>query len=433
MKNITELYKIYLQHRTITTDSRKIEKDCLFFALKGESFDGNKYAKSAIEKGAAYAIIDDNSIEKNDKIILVDDVLKTLQDLANFHRKQLKIPVIGITGTNGKTTTKELIYSVLKKKYKTHATAGNFNNHIGVPLTLLSIPESCEIAIIEMGANHCFEIEELCNIAEPNYGLITNIGKAHIEGFGSFENVIKTKSELYQFIENNNETLFYNSDNELLSGLIKTNKKISYGTNSSAKTKGKFIISSPFLKFEIETNNKEKIEINTNLTGKYNLENALSAVAIGNYFDVDLQSIKIALEEYKPKNNRSQLLKTKKNNLWLDAYNANPSSMKASLENFFEHKTQNKTLILGDMLELGIVSKEEHLNILKLIEKNNFEGNIFLIGKEFCNIKEINSKFIFFENTDFLQNHLKENPIENNDILIKGSRGIRLENIIELL
>lgn len=418
--NVEDLYKIYQEHPIISTDTRKILDGCLFFALKGENFDANEFAKTAIIEGAAYAIIDDTRFKLSEKYILVENVLETLQQLANYHRKQFNIPFIGITGSNGKTTTKELINAVLSQKYKTIATQGNLNNHIGVPLTMLSIPKNCEIAIIEMGANHIGEIELLCKIAEPNFGIITNIGTAHIEGFGSREGVIKAKSELYHFIKKTKGTIFLNDKDELLVSLAKEIRVIKYSKNEINN-----IDSNPFLTF-----NWKELKIETQLYGEYNLPNILAAIKIGEYFNVEKTAIKTALENYVSTNNRSQVVKLANHTLYLDAYNANPTSMNAAIDAFFTLNAPNKFLILGDMLELGHVSQEEHQKIADKIHHLNL--NALLVGNEFQSIKN-KYHFIAVKNTDEAILWLANQLDFFKSILIKGSRGIRLEKMSEFI
>lgn len=428
--DICKLYSLFLKHPKICTDTRDIVKGSMFFALKGESFNGNKFAEDAINKGCAWAIIDEPKYKTSDKHILVNDTLETLQELATYHRNQLNIPVIGITGTNGKTTTKELIHKVLSKKYKTHATKGNLNNHIGVPLTLLDTPKDTEIAIIEMGANHSGEIAILAKIANPNYGIITNIGRAHLEGFGSFEGIKKTKKELYDHIYNSNGLLFINNDDELLMSISEDIKKYSYGTTIEADSKGKFLQASPFMVMELHSK-KGILYVRSKLIGKYNFENAMAAACIGRYFNIDDLDIKEALESYVPSNNRSQLMKTDNNILIIDAYNANPTSMAASVNNFSEIKAKDKSLILGDMLELGEVSETEHEKIINLLIKNNC-NNVYLVGDYFYNTA-INHSFKKFKTVEELIGYLNQNSINGHTILLKGSRGIRLEQCIKLL
>lgn len=417
---IAELYKIFLNHPVISTDTRKVSKGCLFFALKGENFDANTFAEQAINEGAAYAIIDNLNFKKSEAYILVDDVLKTLQRLSNYHRKQFTIPFIGITGSNGKTTSKELINAVLSEKYKTNVTQGNLNNHIGVPLTILSIPKDCEIAIIEMGANHIGEIEQLCEISEPTFGIITNIGTAHIEGFGSREGVIKAKSELYHFIKENNGKLFLNEDDNLLIKLAETIPSIKY-----SRLEINNISSNPLLSFEWKN-----LKIETQLYGEYNIPNILAAIKIGEYFNVEITAIKAALEHYVSTNNRSQIVKLPNHTLYLDAYNANPTSMNAAIDSFSKLVDTKKLLILGDMLELGHVSQEEHQKVADKI--NQLKLNALLVGNEFQQIKN-NYELKSVKNTDEAIAWLENNLNTFNSILIKGSRGIRLEKISEYI
>jgi len=416
---IKELYKLYTQTYLVDTDTRKIRKGSLFFALKGDHFNGNEYATEALHKGANYAIIDEVVYNTNDKTILVDDVLKTLQKLANFHRNQLKIPIISLTGSNGKTTTKELINAVLSEKFKTTATTGNLNNHIGVPLTLLSMTPKTEIGIVEMGANHLKEIEFLCNIAEPNYGYITNFGKAHLEGFGSVEAIIKGKSELYNFIRNTNGTVFVNSDDEIQVKQSEGIHSITFNNQSI-----KFIEANPFVKIQYKTTT-----IESKLIGKYNYNNIAAAIAIGNYFKISEVKIKKAIENYIPSNNRSQIIEKGAIKIVLDAYNANPSSMQAALENFNQLKGSNKIAFLGDMFELGESSKVEHQKIADLATSYNF-SKVYLIGKAFSTTS-VKNAFVFdsFESFKNSNNYI---TFDKATILIKGSRGMALERILDL-
>jgi len=423
----SKLYEIFKKHPKISTDSRKIQENSLFFALSGEKFNGNKFAKNALENGAKYAIIDQAEFNIEGKTILVNNTLVALQELANFHRRQLNIPIIGITGTNGKTTTKELINSVLSSQYQTFATQGNFNNHIGVPLTLLSMTAKTEIGIVEMGANHIGEIDFLCKIAEPNYGIITNVGIAHIEGFGSFEGVVQTKTELYRYIKKNKGTIFTNIDNKILKKHIKDIDIQTYATTKPADTFGRFVSQTPFLNIQL-TKDCTLYNIKTQLVGKYNLENILAAISFGFFFKIEISKIIKSIENYKPTNNRSQLLQTQNNTLILDLYNANPSSMQVAIENFNNIEATEKALILGDMLELGKESVNEHNKIIDLIEKFNYR-DVFLIGKEFSKI----NKFSTFENVKDLKKYLQLHKIAGKNILIKGSRGIHLEEVISEL
>ncbi len=431
---IEKIYQLYTNNPVISTDTRNIIKNSIFFALKGDSFNGNKFAGEALEKGCAYAIIDEKEYKKDNRCILVENVLQTLQNLAKHHRKQLNIPIIGITGTNGKTTTKELIRTVLSKKYKTFATAGNFNNHIGVPLSILSINKEIEMAVIEMGANHPGEIKELCQISDPDYGIITNIGKAHLEGFGSFEGVINTKKELYDHLSKKNGNIFINTDNEILNKISNSLNKITYGSSINNDIIGEQINSDTYISFRWKSkNNNAKLNdkefITTQIIGAYNFENILAAVCIGNYFNVDEKHINDAISSYKSDNNRSQLINSS-NTIILDAYNANPTSMTASISSFMDINCKTKYFILGDMLELGEYSEDEHKKIIRLLKDNNVK-NAVLIGNNFHKLK--NNDFIFFNNVDECKAWLINNPIEKACILIKGSRGIKLEKLTEVL
>ena len=410
-----KIHNIFLNSSGVCTDSRKAEKNNIFFALKGANFNGNLFAEQAIQEGCSYAIIDEKEFQKSEQYILVDDVLECLQKLSNYHRKQLNCPVIGITGTNGKTTTKELIYAVLSTQYKTIATQGNFNNHIGIPLTLLSTPLDTEILIVEMGANQPGEIAFLSNIAKPNFGIITNIGKAHLEGFGGYKGVIKTKSELYHYIKNNGGKLFVNAKDELLLNLSHNIKRTTYSNNSQ------FLSANPFVRFSYE-----ETEISTQLIGAYNFPNLAAACHIGKYFDITISNCKKAIEKYIPTNNRSQLeISNNGNTLILDAYNANPSSMRVAIESLQQMNASNKTVILGEMLELGNDSLKEHQEIVELLKVSNFQ-RVFLVGEEF---QKTTKYFSSFANTNELNNWLKSNPITESTILLKGSRGIRLEEL----
>ncbi len=428
-----ELYEIFLRNPIICTDTRKIEKNSIFFALKGPAFNANSLAKIALEGGCSLAVIDEKKYNEGSKYFLVDDVLKSLQQLAIHHRNKLKIPFIGITGTNGKTTTKELLHSVLSAKFKTAATKGNLNNHIGVPLTVLSVNESTEVAIIEMGANHIGEIANLCSIAKPGFGIITNIGKAHLEGFGSFEGVIKAKTELYDYLRKNMGIVFLNKDNKLLHELSGEIKSISYGISSQNDYMGKIISSDPLvnISWKKKSENLFGEEIKTKLAGSYNFENILSAICVGNYFGVGVQEIKNALENYTPSNNRSQVLRKGSNTIILDCYNANPVSMEAALKNFDQMKGGKKVAILGDMLELGEYSIQEHENIVEILNKVVFE-QIILVGKEFSKVF-IHDNFRSFLTSEEAKEYLMVNRITNSKILIKGSRGIKLESLVDVI
>ena len=416
---IQELYKLFIAHPLICTDTRKIVDKSIFFALKGENFNGNNYAQSAIEKGCVYAIVDEEKFCKNDKIILVENVLKTLQELAQHHIEQLAIPIIGITGTNGKTTSKELINAVLSSEKNCYASKGNLNNHIGVPLSILGINQKHEIAIIEMGANHIEEISFLCNITKPNFGVITNIGKAHLEGFRSFEGVIKAKSELYNYIQKNNGTIFVNNESELLLELANNINKITYG--KSGDYTGAISESTPFISVVFQDE-----EIKSKLIGDYQFYNIMLAICFGKHFGVSINNIKTAIENYTPTNNRSQIIETNNNTIILDAYNANPSSMTAMLYSFAKQNYQNKLCILGDMLEMGETSLKEHKAIIDLAEELKLE--CIFIGKEFAQVHKQ-----AYTSTDEFAKVLKSNSIKNKTILLKGSRGIALEKLVDLL
>jgi UDP-N-acetylmuramoyl-tripeptide--D-alanyl-D-alanine ligase len=433
MINTDLLYTFYLQHPEVCTDTRKITAGCLFFALKGENFDANTFAAQALEQGAAYAIVDNIDYQVNDQCILVDDVLSALQDLARHHRAQLHIPVIGLTGSNGKTTTKELIHAVLAQKYKTYATAGNLNNHIGVPLTVLGIGPDVEIAVIEMGANHQHEIEMLCGIAQPTYGLITNIGMAHLDGFGGFEGVKKGKAELYAYIKENDGEAFIYRDNPILiemSTVAELNKIIYYGTDINNQTSGQLLKSDPFLELSWSEDANQYTAI-TNLTGTYNFENILGAICIGSHFGLSPQQINAGLAGYTPKNNRSQLTETASNKVICDFYNANPSSMAAALNNLAALTAEKKTAIIGDMFELGTESPAQHKEIVALASSLSFDEVIY-IGHEFYASKE-NQKGRFFQTRQEAQEFLAAHPIKGELILLKGSRGMALEQLLPLL
>lgn len=427
--DIANLYSIYKQFPEITTDTRNITPGAIFFALKGANFNGNEYALKAIESGCSYAVVDEEKYATHPNIILVENSLTALQQLANYHRKHVKIPIIGITGTNGKTTTKELVSSVLSQEYNVISTSGNYNNHIGVPLTLLRIKKEHEIAIIEMGASHVGEIKFLAELAEPNFGLITNIGHAHLEGFGSFENIIKAKGELYDFIRNSNEgKVFVDYDNPYLREMSEGMTTLYYGLEDDLFISGKVLAISPFLEFSwkfASTHHKVK----TRLIGEYNLPNALAAITIGKYFGVKSKLICKAIEDYEPTNNRSQLKETDKNMLIIDAYNANPTSMHAALENFSHMDVAQKVLILGDMKELGGDADMEHQKIADYVVQQGFD-KVFLIGDNFS---RINTEYPRFKNLDGLREYLTKHPIEGSYILIKGSRSVQLEKAIEIL
>jgi len=433
-QELQAIYHAYLQSgQKICTDTRKIEKGALFFALRGPNFNANELAQKAIDEGCSFAIIDDVNFTNVANTILVNDVLKTLQDLANHHRRQLTIPVLGITGSNGKTTSKELINAVLAKKFKTLATQGNLNNHIGVPLTLLSITKEHEFAIVEMGANHQGEINMLCEIAEPDYGVITNIGKAHLEGFGGIEGVKKGKSEMYRYIAKKNGKIFLHGDDDVLQELAKENDKITYGTKKLYDVVGKLKQEDEKVQFAWKTRyNASELQaapfVSTQIVGVYNYYNLLCAACIGNFFKVDENLINEALSEYEPSNNRSQLHKTQRNTLILDYYNANPTSMRAAIENFAQLQLPNKYLILGDMLELGDESIQEHMAIVDLLKEKNL-NDYSLVGPIFKGITSANS----YLDSNEAKAHLNNLNLNGKTILIKGSRGIKLEIVLESL
>lgn len=428
--NIPQLYRIFQKYRKISTDSRQIVPGSLFFALKGEQFDGNRFSADALKKGAAIAVVDDKRLAGKKDHLLVDHVLETLQKLAIYHRDRLNIPVIGITGSNGKTTTKELISRVLAKKYRTFATTGNLNNYIGVPLSILDIDSTHEIAVIEMGANHQGEIAFLCNISRPHYGLVTNIGKAHLEGFGGYEGVIKAKGELYDYTRENEGRLFVNNDDDLLMELSEGIKRITYGSSKQADLRGEPTDSFPFLSVSVLLNGQTR-SIRTSLVGNYNFSNVLAAACIGNYFGVDAKLIVDAIENYRPENNRSQLIRTKNNQVVMDAYNANPTSMELALKNFVKSDHPHKMLILGDMLEIGMESEAEHRKILRLAANLGFSG-ILLVGPEFSKLADMHLMKSFLTSREAM-NYLTTHPVRNHFILIKGSRGIGLEKVLEAL
>lgn len=421
---IPELYKVYLSANAVCTDTRAIQKNDLFFALKGDNFDGNKFAHQAIESGAGFAVIDNPELQ-TEKTILVDDVLTTLQSLSSYHRDQLKIPVIGLTGSNGKTTTKELIAAVLSTTFKTAFTKGNLNNHIGVPLTLLSINASHQMAVIEMGANHQKEIEFLCTLCKPDYGYITNFGKAHLEGFGGIEGVIKGKTELYSFLRENEKTVFINHEDPIQIEKSQGISKVTFG-----ECQADIIIKqiNPGAS-ELQANYRGQI-IKSNLTGSYNFPNMSAAIAMGEYFGIDVSKIKEGIENYFPSNNRSQVTKTERNTLIVDAYNANPSSMEAAIKNLEAFNAENKWAVLGDMFELGEHSAEEHQKIADLAINASFE-KVILIGEAFA--KTNAESALQFTDTASLLAWLAESTLEGKTILLKGSRGMAIERAIPLL
>jgi UDP-N-acetylmuramoyl-tripeptide--D-alanyl-D-alanine ligase len=424
---IEELYQLYLQYPSVKTDTRKLEKNDLYFALKGPNFNGNEFALKALESGAAKAIIDDARFEVKDKTILVDDVLTTLQQLANYHRKQFKIPFLAITGSNGKTTTKELIHRVLSSQFKTYTTEGNLNNHIGVPLTILKIQKDAELVVLEMGANHIGEIASYCRIADPTHGLITNCGKAHLEGFGSEEGVRKGKGELFDHLRTNNGTAFVMWDYEYLRDMSKGIHEIfTYGT-TAAKVTGKITKTEPFLELKFDTGLTNHIK--TNLVGGYNLPNVLAAAAVGLYFSVSADNIKKSIESYQPSNSRSQLIIKEDKRIILDAYNANPSSMKVAIDNFSKAAGNNKFLILGAMAELGNSSILEHNDIIKEINKHKWK-EVLLVGNEFS---KVDHQYKHFPSSDEAGNWLKGQNLKDAFILVKGSRSMQMEKVLAYL
>ena len=460
--NIEELYQEYLKSRTVTTDSRKITPGCIFFGLKGENVDGNMFAGQALSQGASVCVVDRPECKVDDRCILVDDSLKTLQELARYHRSQLNIPVVGITGTNGKTTTKELVHAVLSKRYVTYATQGNFNNHLGVPLTILAIPADAEIAIVEMGANHPGEIDFLCKIANPDFGLITNVGKAHLEGFGSFKGVVYTKTELYKHLAAMAGVIFVNADNDILMeraeklsqlpstpsvlpgfvpsfpGVTPTfytddfvprgvnlpmASVVTYGSSERAEYKGAFVSADPYLKFYFEDGD-QVYTVQSHLIGGYNFDNAMAAVAVGRYFNVELFDIKTAIEEYQPSNNRSQYKQTSRNELILDCYNANPSSMEVAVKNFISMKACKKMVILGGMRELGGETANAHKALFKMLQEGGFEIMV-LIGEEF-RFAAGSDKVMWFADSQAALEWLNGNPLSGFTILLKGSNSNKL-------
>lgn len=425
--NLNELYELFLHHGTVTTDSRRCPKGSLFFALKGERFDGNQYASQALDAGAAYAIID-NPAYQSDRTVLVEDSLLALQQLAHRHRKALNIPVIGITGTSGKTTTKELIAAVLATKYTVLATEGNLNNQIGVPLTLLRMNHEHEIAVVEMGANHPGEIRELVRIASPNYGLITNVGCAHLAGFGSFEGVLHAKGELYDYIRHTKGKVFINQDNKDLMDLARGIEQVTYGQHEGAFAVGHVVKSDPLLTFDWKQQGKVHV-VDTKLVGAYNLENVLAAVAIGRFLKVPAERISRAIASYEPTNHRSQYKVTANNTLIADAYNANPSSMKAALDNFISLSESPKAVILGDMLELGEDSDRYHADIVNILRSASL-GKVYLCGRHFGNTA---AGFPVFSSVDDLIAAIRKDNLKGYHILIKGSHGMGLEKVIDEL
>jgi UDP-N-acetylmuramoyl-tripeptide--D-alanyl-D-alanine ligase len=433
MSQINLIYQLYLKNRIICTDTRNISPGCLFFALKGDNFDANTFAEEALAQGAAFAVIDNADYQANERCILVDDVLTSLQDLARHHRDQFNIPVIGLTGSNGKTTTKELIKAVLSEKYRTFATKGNLNNHIGVPLSLLSIQDDTEIAVIEMGANHQKEIEFLCGIAKPTHGLITNIGMAHLDGFGGFEGVKKGKAELFYHLKNAGGIAFINQDNPYIIEMSKASALdhlVYYGTEGDNLITGKLLRSDPLIGIVWKTQTGS-FTVKTNLTGAYNFENILAAICIGSFFGIDPDQINRGLTDYFPNNNRSQLTKTASNTLICDFYNANPSSMAAALRNISALEAGHKAAIIGDMFELGDEAPQQHEEIAALAAAAGLD-TLILIGKHFFTLKD-RYEGHFFSTPKEAGEWLKNNPLSDSLVLLKGSRGMALEQLLPLL
>lgn len=429
---IAELYKLYTEHPVVTTDSRDCPKGSIFFALKGESFDGNKFALSALGKGCAYAVVDEAEYATDRRCLLVDDVLTTFKELAREHRRHFTLPVVGITGTNGKTTTKELVSAVLGEKYKVMFTQGNFNNDVGVPKTLFRLQPDDEIAVVEMGASHPGDIKKLVEYVEPTCGMITNVGRAHLQGFGSFEGVKKTKGELYDFLADNDGLVFINADNEHLMEMAAErhiDRMVCYGNDEQCDVWGEVVSCAPFLKFRWRTEAQDWHEVQTHLIGSYNIDNMLAAISIGLHFDVNPQQVDHALENYIPSNNRSQLDVTEKNHLVVDAYNANPSSMAAAIENFRLMDVPSKMAILGQMGELGAVSHEEHLKVVAQLQAAGL-SNVWLVGKEFA---DIDCPYRKFNDVEEVKAAIREEQPANHYILIKGSNSVKLYELPELL
>jgi UDP-N-acetylmuramoyl-tripeptide--D-alanyl-D-alanine ligase len=422
---IEQLHSLFLKTGIVSTDTRNIQKGALFFALKGENFDGNQFAKQALESGASIAIIDDPAYFIDDtKTILVADVLTTLQELAAYHRKQLQVPVLALTGSNGKTTSKELIDAVLSQKFQTVATKGNLNNHIGVPLTLLTLNSKTQIGVVEMGANHHGEIAKLCEIAQPDYGYITNFGKAHLEGFGSLEGVVKAKTELYRHLIKNKKIIFVNTDDPKQVAEAREANIVTFGSSKGVDVRVELVKAAPFVEVAFEN-----IKVSSKLIGAYNFNNIGAAIAIGKYFKVPDSKIRQGIENYQAENNRSQILKKGTNTLLMDAYNANPTSMRAAIENMVQLPEQQKIVILGDMFEVGEQTAQEHQEIVSYIEKQNFQ-KVFLIGAHFKNTTSEMQQLYKFK--DFAEFQANFQPPKDSFVLVKGSRGMRLERVLDL-
>lgn len=430
--DVESLYNRFLQSSGVTTDTRCCDAGMMFFALRGENFDGNAYALKALELGCAYVVVDnpDCVVEGDERMILVKDSLKALQQLARHHRRQLGLPVIGITGTNGKTTTKELMAAVLSKKYHISYTQGNLNNHIGVPLTLLKLTKEHEMAVVEMGANHLGDIKELVDIAEPDYGLITNVGLAHLQGFGSLEGVIRAKGEMYDFLRTTeHRTIFLNIDNAHLRSIAGGLETVTYGQGEGAALCGELMACDPYLRFRWRKDGGEWHEVDTQLIGSYNLDNALCAAAVGCYFDVKQEDISAALAGYTPQNNRSQLTKTGHNVLVVDAYNANPTSMRAALDNFARMEVPRKMAILGDMKELGEVTAVAHQEIVDKLDACGFD-EVWLVGEAFAKTNHVQRTFM---DVEAVKDVLKESIPEGYYILVKGSNSMKLASLVDFL
>jgi UDP-N-acetylmuramoyl-tripeptide--D-alanyl-D-alanine ligase len=425
---IKDIHGKFLECGSVSIDTRRIQPQSMFVAIKGERFDANTFAKEALEKGASFVIIDNPEYFIDDRTILVDDSLTALQELSKFHRNYLGLPIIGLTGSNGKTTTKELIHAVLQQKFNAKATVGNLNNHIGVPLTLLSFSKETEIGIVEMGANHQKEIEFLCGLSQPDYGYITNFGKAHLEGFGGTKGVIKGKSELYEYLSANDKLAFINLDDVIQAEKCQTLKSFTFGIDKSdADVSFSGVKANPFVEVTFASQ-----DVSSELIGLYNANNINAAIAIGKYFDIDDEKITAAIEGYVPENNRSQLLRKGTNDIILDAYNANPSSMAVALENFLQLDKPNKVAILGDMFELGAESLDEHRELISSLE-NTTGVRFFFIGKDFFTNRIEKADFTFYETFDELSADLERNPVADSTVLIKGSRGMALERVLEFL
>lgn len=437
MVDLDALYAYYKNYPSICTDSRQVTKGCLFFALKGERFDGNKFARQVMADGAAYCVVDDPSLEGQPGMLVVKDVLMSLQELATMHRRKFQIPIIAIGGSNGKTTTKELVSAVLSSQYPCHFTRGNLNNHIGVPLTLLAMPSNTEVAVIEVGANHIGEIEELCKIAEPTHGLLTNIGKEHLEGFGSLEGVKKAEGELYRYLNRSGGCVFVNGTEKYLGSMSRVNRrKVTYkATENIHESVDNLIIIrpkqyTPVVEVSFLDEKQQEISVKSHLYGRHNFHNIASAIALGIYFKVPGAKIKEAIEGYVPTNNRSQVIINGSNTILLDAYNANPSSMEVALRSLVEMNSLNKIAILGDMLELGEHSEQEHMKLIQKALKLPI-NIIVLVGPIFGSINIQDSRILYFKNASETREWLHAQEIDNSVLLIKGSRGIQLEKVLE--